>query len=175
MRARKFQAVEIELDAKSVIHLLLNNGVSFADCAPIIDNCRNLLNKLHLWKIQHYYREMNAYVDKLYPFNRFFVWKTLVSHKVAQKKPQLAHVVSYGWWRGGPPIPLHQPQPITWASCDFFYATLCGTRRTLFVSKTVSMWSCLIFLMQDLSSLFFNPHPPPKKKKIHEDELDPQN
>jgi len=47
-----------------------------------------------------------------------------VPHKVTQKKPQLSHVASCGG------TPLHQPQLATWASCGFFYATLCGTRRT---------------------------------------------
>ena len=40
------QVVEIEFDAKSVIQLLSNNDVSFADYAPITDDCRNLLNRL---------------------------------------------------------------------------------------------------------------------------------
>ena len=51
-------------------------------------------------------------------------------HKVAQKKPQVAHVVSCGWWRGSSGTPVHQPQLATWVSCGFFFATLCGTRRT---------------------------------------------
>ena len=57
------QAIEIELDAKSVIHLLSNNEVSMANYAPIIDDCGNQLNQLPFWKIQHCYREVNAYVD----------------------------------------------------------------------------------------------------------------
>jgi len=40
------QAVEIKLDAKSVIHLLSNNEVSMANYAPIIDDCENILNQL---------------------------------------------------------------------------------------------------------------------------------
>ena len=57
--------------------------------------------------------------------------ESLVPHKVAQKNPQLAHVVSCGWWRDVPPSFLHPPQLITWANCIFFCATLCGTKRTL--------------------------------------------
>nr|POE46555.1 aluminum-activated malate transporter 10 [Quercus suber] len=59
------QAVEIELDTKSVIHLLSNNEVSLANYAPIIDDCRNLLNLLPLWKIQHCYKEANACANAL--------------------------------------------------------------------------------------------------------------
>ena len=118
MRARKFQAVEIELDAKSVIHLLLNNGVSFADCAPIIDNCRNLLNRLHLWKIQHYYREMNAYVDKLYPFNKFFVWKTLSGTKKTTTRPCGKLWLVKGW-------PTDTPTPTTTRHVGELWLFLC--------------------------------------------------
>ena len=53
---------------------------------------------------------------------------------VPQKKPQLAHVASCGWWRGVPPQPLHQPQLTTWVSCDFFCGFFCGTRRTLLIN-----------------------------------------
>ena len=59
------QAFEIKLDAKSVIHLLSNNEVSMANYAPIIDDCRKLLNQLPFWKIQHCYREANACANAL--------------------------------------------------------------------------------------------------------------
>ena len=36
---------------------------------------------------------------------------------VSQLCAQLAHVTSYGWWRGSGGSPLHQSQLATWTSC----------------------------------------------------------
>jgi len=53
---------------------------------------------------------------------------------VAQQMPQLAHVVSCGWWKSvgcphmDPPPPFHQPQFAAWVSYGICFATLCGTR-----------------------------------------------
>ena len=45
------QELLIELDAKAVISLLNCNTKSFAQYAPLIDYCRNLLHRHPLWKI----------------------------------------------------------------------------------------------------------------------------
>ena len=42
----EIQAVEIEIDASSVVSLLTNNVASYADYAPIIDGCRILMNQI---------------------------------------------------------------------------------------------------------------------------------
>ena len=55
------QELYIELDAKAVISLLTNK----TEYAPLIDDCRNLLNLHPTWKIQHCYWESNACVDAL--------------------------------------------------------------------------------------------------------------
>ena len=63
---------------------------------------------------------------------------------VPQKKPQLAHVASCGWWRGVPPQPLHQPQLTTWVSVTFsvaFFVLLEG----LYLLIPPLLISCLNF------------------------------
>ena len=59
------QELLIELDAKAVISLVTCNKESFAQYAPLIDDCRNLLQQHPLWKIQHCYREANTCADVL--------------------------------------------------------------------------------------------------------------
>ena len=61
----QIQELLIELDAKAVISLVTCNKESFAQYAPLIDDCRNLLHQHPLWKIQHCYRESNACADAL--------------------------------------------------------------------------------------------------------------
>ncbi|KAL0000423.1 hypothetical protein SO802_014204 [Lithocarpus litseifolius] len=69
------RALYIELDAKAVIRLLTSKDDSYAQYAPIIDHCRNLLNLYPNWKIQHCYREANACADALlFIANRIFVY-----------------------------------------------------------------------------------------------------
>ena len=61
----QLQELFIELDAKAVISLLTSNTESFAQYAHLIDDCRNLLRRHPLWKIQHCYREYNACANAL--------------------------------------------------------------------------------------------------------------
>ena len=61
----QIQELLIELDAKAVISLVTCNKESFAQYAPLIDDCRNLLQQHPLWKIQHCYREANTCADAL--------------------------------------------------------------------------------------------------------------
>ena len=55
--------IEIELDAKSVVHLQNSNSASLADYAPLVDDYRNLMNQIPRWKLKHCFRETNAYAD----------------------------------------------------------------------------------------------------------------
>ena len=57
--------VEIELDAKSIVDLLNSSSVSIADHAPLVDDCRNLMNQIPKWKLKHCFREANACADQL--------------------------------------------------------------------------------------------------------------
>ena len=59
------QELIIELDAKAVISLVTCNKESFAQYAPLIDDCWNMLQQHPLWKIQHCYREANTCADAL--------------------------------------------------------------------------------------------------------------
>ena len=59
------QNLYIELDTKAVISLLTSKNNSYGQYAPIIDDCRNMLNLHPTWKIQHCYWESNACVDAL--------------------------------------------------------------------------------------------------------------
>ena len=49
------QNLYIKLDTKAVISLLTSKNNSYAQYAPIIDDCRNMLNRHPTWKIQHCY------------------------------------------------------------------------------------------------------------------------
>ena len=67
--------------------------------------------------------------------------KSLVPHKVAQKKPQLAHVVSCSWWRGGggggtPLHQLHLPHRRVVAFSVPLYVALKGLCHVRKVAKT---------------------------------------
>ena len=61
----QIQAVEIELDANSVVGLLHSNDVSLADYAPMVHDCRNLMNQIPKWKLNHCFRKANACVNML--------------------------------------------------------------------------------------------------------------
>ena len=57
--------VEIELDAKSVVDLLNISSASIADYAPLVDDCKILMNRIPRWKLKHCFREANACADQL--------------------------------------------------------------------------------------------------------------
>ena len=57
--------VEIELDAKSVVDLLNSSSVSIADHAPLVDDCKNLMNQIPRWKLKHCFKEANTFADRL--------------------------------------------------------------------------------------------------------------
>ena len=57
--------VELELDAKSVVDLLNSSNASIADYAPLVDDCRILMNRIPRWKLKHCFREANACADQL--------------------------------------------------------------------------------------------------------------
>ena len=51
--------------AKSIVDVLNNNIVSFANYATMVDGCMNLINQILRWKLKHCNREANACADKL--------------------------------------------------------------------------------------------------------------
>lgn len=57
--------VEIELDANVAVNLLKSTKASFADYAPLADDCRNLMHQIPRWKLKHCFREANACADQL--------------------------------------------------------------------------------------------------------------
>ena len=57
--------VEIELDAKSIIDVLLNSNYVNNIVSPILDDCRQLISNFSQVQIRHCYREANRCADKL--------------------------------------------------------------------------------------------------------------
>uniref|UniRef100_A0A2N9IB19 Uncharacterized protein n=1 Tax=Fagus sylvatica TaxID=28930 RepID=A0A2N9IB19_FAGSY len=58
-------AVEIELDAKSVVSIFSKNTTCSGDLSPLIDDCRALLRKIPQTKMIHCFREANFCADAL--------------------------------------------------------------------------------------------------------------
>lgn len=55
----------VKMDAKYVIKLVLCAISDSHPFGPIIDDCRLLLNQLHVRKIEHIFQETNATADIL--------------------------------------------------------------------------------------------------------------
>ena len=62
---RKFSAVEVDLDAKSVIDVLTSPSCSNNLIYPLVDDCRLLATQISQIKFNHCYREANRSTDKL--------------------------------------------------------------------------------------------------------------
>ena len=60
-----FNCVEIELDAKAIIDVLLNSNYENNIVSPILDDCRQLISNFSQVQIRHCYCEANQCVDKL--------------------------------------------------------------------------------------------------------------
>ncbi|KAL0000009.1 hypothetical protein SO802_019611 [Lithocarpus litseifolius] len=60
-----FRCVEIELDAKAIIDMLLNSNYVNILVSPILDDCRQLISNFSQVRIRHCYREANQCADKL--------------------------------------------------------------------------------------------------------------
>ena len=58
-------AVEVEVDASSVVSLIANAAETNSDFAPLVDDCRDLLKRFPQAQIKHCYREGNKCVDRL--------------------------------------------------------------------------------------------------------------
>ena len=57
--------VEVELDAKTIVHLLANPLYSNNAISLLIEDCRYLISQIPHVRIKHYYREANRCADKL--------------------------------------------------------------------------------------------------------------
>ena len=57
--------LEVELDAKTVVQLLLSNSNHIAAYSPLLNDCRYLLSKFRQASISHAFREVNRCVDWL--------------------------------------------------------------------------------------------------------------
>ena len=57
--------LEIEMDAKIVVDLVLSNSNSNKEYSPLLSDCRSLLCEFQQIKMQHVYREVNKVADGL--------------------------------------------------------------------------------------------------------------
>ena len=58
-------AVEVEVDASSVVSLMANAADTNSEFAPLVDDCRDLLKRIPQARIKHCYREGNKCADRL--------------------------------------------------------------------------------------------------------------
>ena len=58
-------AIEVEVDASSVVSLLANAAETNSEFAPLVDDCRDLLKRIPQARIKHCYREGNKCADRL--------------------------------------------------------------------------------------------------------------
>ena len=57
--------LEVEMDTKIVIDLVLSNANSNCAYSPLLNDCRYLFRKFQQVKMQHVYREVNKVADGL--------------------------------------------------------------------------------------------------------------
>ena len=57
--------LEVELDAKVVVDLVLSNSVTNRDYSSLLNDCRYLLSRFQQTKVNHTYREANRPADGL--------------------------------------------------------------------------------------------------------------
>ena len=57
--------LEIEMDAKIVVGLVLSNSNSNKEYSPLLNDCKSLLCEFQQVKMQHVYREVNKVADGL--------------------------------------------------------------------------------------------------------------
>ncbi|KAL0004564.1 hypothetical protein SO802_012125 [Lithocarpus litseifolius] len=58
-------AVEVEVDASSVVSLLANATETNSEFASLVDDCRNMLKRIPQVRLKHCYREGNKCADRL--------------------------------------------------------------------------------------------------------------
>ena len=58
-------AVEVEVDASSVVSLMGNAANTYSEFTPLVDDCRDLLKRFPQAQIKHCYREGNKCADRL--------------------------------------------------------------------------------------------------------------
>ena len=58
-------AIEIEIDAKSIVDLLNNPKAANNVVSPLVDDCRYLISQLSRVRIKHCFREANKCVNAL--------------------------------------------------------------------------------------------------------------
>lgn len=61
----KFLAVEVEIDAKSIVDALSNPNYSNLFVSPLMDDCRCMISQIPRTRVRHCYREMNRCADAL--------------------------------------------------------------------------------------------------------------
>ena len=57
--------MEVEVDASSVVSLLANAAETNSEIASLVDDCRDMLNRIPQAQIKHCYREGNKCADRL--------------------------------------------------------------------------------------------------------------
>ena len=55
----------LEVDASSVVSLMVNAADTNSEFAPLVDDCRDLLKRFPQAQIKHCYREGNKCADRL--------------------------------------------------------------------------------------------------------------
>ncbi|KAK9999502.1 hypothetical protein SO802_019105 [Lithocarpus litseifolius] len=63
--SRNFAAVEIELDAKSIVDAMVNQEYSNILASSLMDDCRNLAKQIPRIRVKHCFREANRCADAL--------------------------------------------------------------------------------------------------------------
>ncbi|XP_075665212.1 uncharacterized protein LOC142634845 [Castanea sativa] len=63
--SRNFTAVEIEIDAKSIVDALSNPNYANLFVSSLIDDCKCLISQIPQMRFRHCYRETNRCVDAL--------------------------------------------------------------------------------------------------------------
>nr|POE80174.1 putative ribonuclease h protein [Quercus suber] len=58
-------AVEVEVDASSIVSLLANATETNSEIASLVDDCRDMLKSIPQARIKHYYKEGNKCADRL--------------------------------------------------------------------------------------------------------------
>ncbi|KAK9987091.1 hypothetical protein SO802_032042 [Lithocarpus litseifolius] len=63
--SRNFAAVEVELDAKSIVDAMVNPKYSNILASSLMDDCRNLAKQIPRIRVKHCFREANRCADAL--------------------------------------------------------------------------------------------------------------
>jgi len=62
---RRLTMVEVELDAKAVVDMLVDSHYSNNAIAPLLEDCKYLISHIPQVRIKHCYREANRCADRL--------------------------------------------------------------------------------------------------------------